>query len=169
MRTTLKISADLLAGVRADLARPHAHAFERVGFITAGACWQTDGTLLLIAARYAVVNDDHYEKNSKVGAQIGAGAFREVLQQAYSASHSVLHVHTHGRSGLPAFGHTDLISGSQFVPSFFSTVPAMPHGMLVLSDTHATGLVWRQANRRPDYLSRIVEVGASLKNIGGKQ
>lgn len=167
MKTTLKIPAPLLQTVRTDLARRHAFAYERVGFMTAGACWQTDGTLLLVAAGYASVEDEHYEQNTRVGAAIGASAFRSALQTAYASGKALLHVHSHGRQGLPSFSRVDLTSGSQFVPSFFSTIPKMPHGMLVLSDTHATGLVWHRADERPVYFSRIVEVGASLKTIGG--
>jgi hypothetical protein len=168
MKATLKIPSSLLQEVRSDLARPHAHAHERVGFITAGACWQVDGTLLVLAADYASVEDDHYEHNPRVGAAIGARAFRSALQTAYTSGKALLHVHSHGRKGMPDFSRVDLASGLQFVPGFFSTISKVPHGMLVLSDTHATGLVWCNADQPPHYFSRIVEVGAFLKTIGGR-
>lgn len=168
MKMTLKITGTLLDGVRDDIARAHPYAYERVGFLTAGACYEADGSLLMLANGYVSVEDQDYEDNPLVGAAIGRAAFRKVLQIAHRSRSSVLHVHSHGRKGLPSFSKIDFASGVQFVPSFFSVISAMPHGMVVLSDTHATGLVWTQASAAPTYLSRIERVGASLKTIGGQ-
>lgn len=168
MTATLKITGALLDRVRDDLARPHPHAYERVGFLTAGACTAADGNLFVLANGYVGVDDDDYENNPRVGAAIGRTAFRKALEVAYRARSSLLHVHSHGRSGLPGFSRIDLASGVQFVPSFFSVIPTMPHGMVVLSDTHATGLVWSHAGAPPTYFSRIVRVGAFIKAIGGQ-
>ena len=168
MIATLKVTGALLDRVRDDLARPHSHAYERVGFFTAGACTAADGNLLMLANGYIGVDDDDYEINPRVGAAIGRTAFRKALEVAHRARSSLLHVHSHGRRGLPDFSRIDLASGVQFVPSFFSVIPAMPHGMVVLSDTHATGLVWSHAGAAPTYFSRIARVGTFIKTIGGR-
>lgn len=168
MMATLKITDALLDRVREDLARPHPHAYERVGFLTAGACTTADGNLLMLTNGYLSVDDDDYERNPRVGAAIGRAAFRKALEVAHRARSSLLHVHSHGRKGLPGFSKIDLFSGVQFVPSFFSVIPAMPHGMVVLSDTHATGLVWSGAGAAPTYFSHIARVGTFIKTIGGR-
>lgn len=168
MKTTFKITGALLDSVHDDLARAHPYAYERVGFLTAGACLEADGSLLMLANGYVAVEDHDYEDNPRVGAAIGRAAFRKALQVAHRSRSSVLHVHSHGRKGLPGFSKVDLASGVQFVPSFFSVIPAMPHGMVVLSDTHATGLVWTQAGAAPTYFSRIARVGVFIKTIGGQ-
>lgn len=169
MKSILKITGALLAHVRSDLDRGHEHAYERVGFLTAGACIASDGSLLLLVNGYVSVGDADYEHNPLVGAAIGRAAFRKALEVAHRSRSSVLHVHSHGRKGLPQFSKVDLASGLQFVPSFFSTIPAMPHGLVVLSDTHATGLVWPEAGAKPSYISRIVQVGSTVKTIGGQE
>lgn len=168
MMATLKINGALLDRVRADLARPHPHAYERVGFLTAGACTAAEGNLLVLTNGYVSVDDEDYEINPRVGAAIGRTAFRKALEVAHRTRSSLLHVHSHGRRGLPGFSKIDLVSGVQFVPSFFSVIPAMPHGMVVLSDTHATGLVWSNAAAAPTYFSRIARIGTFITTIGGR-
>lgn len=141
MKVVLKINGPLLDLVRLDLARPHPFAHERVGFLTAGAAAAPGGLMLLVRA-YMPVADEDYEAAPGVGARIGSDAMRKASQAAYRPVSSLLHVHTHGGRDLPGFSGVDLESGNKFVPGFFQSCPKMPHGLLVLSDNGATGLLW---------------------------
>lgn len=166
MRTRIKIPTDLLAEVRRDLHRPHAFAFERVGFLTAGVALVGPDELLLVAREYRPVADEDYVRDPTVGVKIGGHAMRKALEFAYQPRSALLHVHTHGGRGRPDFSGVDLRSGAEFVPGFFHTVPRMPHGILVLSDDSATGLIWFSENDGGTYAAEFVSVGAPYRKFG---
>jgi hypothetical protein len=77
---------------------------------------------------------------------------------------AVFHVHRHDHSGKPAFSPLDLRSSRQFVPGFFNVRRDLPHGVLVLSFDHATGLVWRSRNNTPTFIELIQVVGIPLRS-----
>jgi hypothetical protein len=158
VNVTLRLCSSVIEAVRADLARAHPHAWERVGFLSAGAS-AAPGELLLTVRGYLPVADEDYALAPGVGAEIGSEAFRKALQWAYRPRSALIHIHTHHGFGRPGFSGVDLRSGGQFVPSFFATTPRMPHGMIVLSDDDATGLVWLGDDRAPIPISAFTQVG----------
>lgn len=157
----LRIPAALLSAIRNDLTRVHVHAYERVGFLTAGCSVLEGGGLLLLARGYRPVDDADYVLNRQVGAMIGPDAMRKGLQEAYRSCSALIHVHMHEGAGVPRFSRLDLTEGQKFVPSFFNAVPRMPHGLVVLSKDSACGLLWSSPTRTPQYLDRISVVGVS--------
>ena len=162
MRATIKMSGVLIDAVRADLHRPHDFAYERIGFITAASAATPSG-LLLLARDYTPVADHDYEHAPAVGAQIGSDAIRKALQSAYRPQHALLHVHSHGGSGTPCFSGTDTRSAAEFVPSFFNAIPRCPHGILVLSNDAAAGLLWVDPEHSPVPVNRFIRVGAPYR------
>ena len=162
MIATLRTRTEQLRDMRKDLARPHPHAWERVGFIAAAATTVNRG-ILLLGRGYMPVADDDYIVDSGVGAAIGSDAFRKALQWAYRDKSTLLHVHAHHGSGRPAFSGVDLSSGSVFAPSFFTTVPRMPHGMIVLSDDSAYGLLWLAEDSAPIHIKDFGQIGSHYR------
>lgn len=167
MKTHIKIASPLLNAIRGDLRRGHPFAFERVGFLTAGASWTLAGDLVLLCRDYQSVADEDYERSSTVGAQVGSNAMRKALQAAYRHKSSILHIHTHGGKGRPAFSSVDLDSARDFVPGFFNALPQMPHGIVVLSNDSARCLLWAGPKDRPRYVDGFQQVGTPLINFGG--
>lgn len=168
MNIFIKITEGLLARVRADLHRQHPFALERVGFLTAGATRTADGDILLLCRSYHPVADEHYEASATVGAQIGSEAMRQAIEVAHPGRSSLLHIHTHGGRGVPTFSKTDLVSGAQFVPGFFNALPRTPHGLLILSNTSARGLVWTAKNATPQHVDGFTLVGRSVLKFGDR-
>jgi hypothetical protein len=168
MKARIKIPNAMLDEIRRDLHRPHPFAFERVGFITAGVAQAGPGQLLFLARAYRPVADDDYVPDPTVGVKIGSDAMRKGAQFAYQPRSALLHVHSHGGVGRPDFSGVDLTSGSEFVPGFFHSVPRMPHGMLVLSNDSATGLLWFGENETGTYATEFVGVGAPYRKFGGR-
>lgn len=148
--------------MQSDLSRPHAHASERVGFLTCGAASGPDGQLLVLEAAWHPVDDADYLVDHTVGAHIGPGAFRKILQLAYSKPVAILHVHRHDHLGLPWFSRVDLDSLHNFVPDFWNVRPELPHGALVLSLDAAAGLIWLPHAPAPIRFGRIDKVGVPL-------
>ncbi|GLR56821.1 hypothetical protein [Rhizobium indigoferae] len=157
MKVAVKINGLLLDQVRRDLARPHFFAHERVGFLTAGAAASPDGLMLLVRG-YIPVGDEDYEVAPNVGARIGSNAMRKAAQAAYRPASTLLHVHTHGGRGYPRFSGVDLESARTFVPGFFQSCPKMPHGLLVLSNDAATGILWLDPRKRPIPIDRFIRI-----------
>lgn len=168
MSIYVKFTDQLVDQARNDLVRPHAFAWERVGFFTAGATVSPSGDLILLCRRYISVADEDYEANEDVGAQIGPEAMRKAAELAYNTKSALLHVHMHEGTGRPEFSRTDAMSGFEFVPGFFNVLPKMPHGLIVLNQTGARGLIWIAKDRDPLYVNDFLQVGAQLKRIGGK-
>jgi len=166
MKVSLKINGPLLDEIRRDLARPHGFAHERVGFLTAGAVG-VGADLALLVRDYQPVADDDYEFDPRVGAKIGSNAMRKAVQSAYRPAAALLHVHTHGGRGQPAFSRVDLESAVEFVPGFFETTPRMPHGLLVLSDDSARGLLWVDSKSAPLDVDLFLRNDAPLKRTWG--
>ena len=166
MKFTFKATPALFARVRQDLARPHAFAHERVGFVYAGCARAAGDTIVVTARDYLPVDDEDYVRNPNVGAMVGSGAMRKGLQRAYGTRSALFHIHTHGGRGTPQFSKVDLDDAQNFVPSFFNVVPAMPHGLIVLSNDSARGRVWVAPEKPPIYVHRFVAVGAPLVRYG---
>lgn len=166
MTVRLKIDGRLLDDARQDLRRPHAFAHERVGFFTAGAA-DLSGRLLLTVRDYMPVSDEDYEIDRKVGAKIGSAAMRKAVQSAYRPPAALLHVHTHGGRGKPAFSGVDLNSAKNFVPGFFETTPRMPHGLLVLSNDSVHGILWLANDRPPVIIDEFQRIDAPLQREWG--
>lgn len=91
---------------------------------------------------------------------------RKATQFAYQDRSALLHIHSHGGIGRPEFSGIDLHSGAEFVPGFFHSVPRMPHGMLVLSQNSATGLLWLGSDQSGGYVADFVRVGAPYRKFG---
>lgn len=168
MKTQIKIASQLLNTVRTDLYRPHPFALERVGFLTAGARWTGDGGLVLLCRDYQPVADEDYERSDSVGARIGSSAMRKALQAAYQHKSAILHIHSHGGLGRPEFSSVDLESAKDFVPGFFNALPQMPHGIVVLSNNSACGLLWEGPKDQAHYVDGFKQAGAPLINLGAE-
>ena len=168
MKARIKIPNVMLDEALRDLHRPHAFAHERVGFMTAGVAQAGPGQLLFLARAYRPVADEDYVPDPSVGVKIGSDAMRKAAQFAYQPRSALLHIHSHGGFGRPDFSGVDLKSGREFVPGFFHSVPRMPHGMLVLSNDSATGLLWFGPEGSEAYATEFVGVGAPYRKFGAR-
>jgi hypothetical protein len=99
---------------------------------------------------------------------LGAGAFRRVLQIAYNAPVSILHVHRHEHRGRPEFSTIDLSEAQRYMPDFWKVRPGLPHGVVVLSHDSASGLIWMPESRLQVPLGRIAVSGKYYREIASK-
>ena len=82
MRVRFKITTGLLASIRADISRPHAFAYERVGFVSAAVAWSAWGVLILAQEHHPVADED-YVPDPSVGAMMGPEAIRKAMEWAF--------------------------------------------------------------------------------------
>ena len=165
MRVRFKITTGLLASIRADLGRPHAFAYERVGFVSATVAWSAWGVLILAQEHHPVADED-YVPDPSVGAMMGPEAIRKAMELAFMKRVCVFHVHSHGDRGIPRFSGVDLRESAKFVPDFLKVAPEMIHGSIVLSDDAAAGRFWVSGNSEPEDVNEFVEVGAPMRRWG---
>lgn len=161
MNIRFKITRDLLTTIRADLARPHPFAHERVGFIAAGLAAAHDD-LLILARAYRPLADDDYLRDASVGAMMGPHAIRRARQWAMDERVAMFHVHTHGGYGIPRFSGVDTRENAKFIPNFISIAPQCVHGAIVLSHTAAYGQVWLGRAGPQPFIPAFTEVGTPL-------
>ena len=162
MTIVCRMTRDFASGMREDLMRQHAHAYERVAFISARAAELDDG-LLLLACEYHPVADEDYVLDPTVGAMMSETAVRKAMQIAWRSKCSMIHVHLHDHKGMPGFGRLDLEENGRFMPDFFNVQPLLPHAAIVLSHNASAGLIWTERGRRPLAFDEIVEVGHPIR------
>jgi hypothetical protein len=108
------------------------------------------------------VADEDYERSMTMGALVGSGGFRKVLQYSYANDVSIFHVHRHEHGGRPMFSAIDVRESAKFVLDFFKVRPQRPHGTLVLSHDSIYGNVWRTAKSKPQPIDRFTILGHHL-------
>lgn len=167
MKLEFRMHSVMQKAIRADLARRHLFAAERVGFLLIGAARRRDESVALLARRYMPVDDDDYVRARGYGALIGKAAFRKAFQEARKTRSGLFHVHEHGGKGVPKFSGLDLRESDKFAPIFFNAVPQMPHGVIVFSKDTATGLVWTDRQRPPTPLTCFQRVDGGIAEFGG--
>lgn len=164
VRVLFKIPYSLLKLIREDLVRPHAFAFERVGFLSCRMAHLKPSGLILLACEYLPVANEDYVNNSTVGAMMGADAIRKALQFALNDV-GMFHVHMHDHFGTPRPSKVDLNETAKFVPDFWHVRPEMAHGALILSRDSISGRCWFPGRRKPISISKLTIVGPRLASL----
>jgi hypothetical protein len=136
MNLTLRIPQSVLSVARQDLSRQHPFAYERIGFFR---CRPTARPDLVVITGYDDVPDEHYVRDTKVGACIGSLAIQAAMQRILTHSVGQIHVHQHEHKGVPGPSFTDSENQPKLVTSFRYVDPNLPHGFVILSHTHAWG------------------------------
>lgn len=167
MTFALRIPSVIQRLIKVDLARRHAFAAERVGFLFVGAAWRGREKIALFTRRYVPVDDEDYVDAPGYGAMIGKGAFRKAFQEARRTRSGLFHVHEHGGRDVPSFSGIDLRESGKFALTFFNAVPQMPHGVILFSADRATGLAWIDRNLAPTPLRQFQRIDSGIAAFGG--
>lgn len=166
MRAQLRITRQLLDGMRSDLLRPHRFAAERVGILYCRFSRLPKNVLSILAFRYHAIPDDQYINDPRFGAVIGSDAFRDVIQSVHDEEVGAFHVHLHWGIGVPRPSVPDLEETAVFVPDFFHGRQSVPHGALILSEDSLSGRVWLKESGEPLPIGEVRIVGAPMQRIG---
>lgn len=159
MQLTLRIPKQVLDLARQDLARPHAFAFERVGFFR---CRPTTQAGLVTASGYDAIPDSDYVTDSTAGACIGATAIQTALQRILTHQVGQIHVHWHEHDGPTGPSGTDLRDQPRLVQSFQNVDEKLPHGIVILSNTHAWGVMLLPGTKKFQEIKKISVVSGGI-------
>ena len=145
--------------IRADLARPHPLAAERIGFEYGTLSEGGEGTQLIVLKDYRPVPDDRYLDDPRCGARIDSQAIRGAMQHALDSVAGAFHVHLHDWPGIPRFSQFDRKELPRLIPSFQALRPSSAHGLLLLSRDQWTAEVWLPGRNEGIVADRIQVIG----------
>jgi len=160
-----RIPQQLYLRVRADLARRHEFAAERVGFLSARLGNRAGEERLLLFSDYHSVPDDQYIDDPRSGARIDGIAIREGMQRVLDTGDGLFHVHHHAHRGKPGFSWMDRNETPRIVSSLQVAGPDQAHGMVLLSDDFCIAHIWLPQSDQPVVASRVTVVGYPLQSF----
>lgn len=159
MKVRLRILRGLYESVRQDLARHHAVAFGRVGFVSARLGNRGTDEPLVFLTKYQPVADENYIDDPHSGARINSAAIREAMQYVLDSGTGLFHVHCHNHQGKPGFSPMDLDETPRIVSSLRVARPDQTHGMLLMSNDHCIAHVWMPGRDESTVADRVTVVG----------
>ena len=162
-----KIADDLLISIRADLARPHSYAAERVGFLSVRQV-RLGAIILLLATAYYPVPDEQYIDDPYSGARINSEAIRGAMQLALDTGEGIFHIHPHLGSNTPRFSSMDRRETPPIIKSLQVVSPESTHGMIVINNKKLSGLVQTPNEDTLIPINKTVVVGFPTKIINEK-
>lgn len=118
--------------------RTGPHEYVAFGLVS-HACLRGRDTLLL--RRVVPLAEAAYRADSRHGATWGGMAMVPVIEQAMNEGLGIVIFHAHLHRGPPSFSSVDRASAERLLPLFQQRVPTRPHGSVVLSHTHASGII----------------------------
>jgi hypothetical protein len=163
MKVEIRLTGSLHREILQDLARPHAFAAERVGFVFGRGGSLVEGGKLALLNRYHAIPDDQYVEDETVGARIGPDAITWAMQAVYhgrSAREGLFHIHVHAHKGEPRMSRVDSREIPKLMPGFQSVGREAVHGVIILSLDHGAGWVWLPRRKE--------SVAADMISVSGK-
>lgn len=167
MTWKMRVTSSFLERIRADLARSHAFAAERIGFTLCRLGSLDGGESLILPFEYQPVPDHQYLRDTTVGARINGDAIRTGMAAALAGDTCVLHTHMHEHVGRPRFSEVDLANYPALVRALQAAGPHAPHGALLLSEDSADCLLWRPGSSAPESGGQLTIVGRPMSFLSG--
>ena len=165
MRIEIKLTGNLYNEIVQDLARPHAFAAERLGFVFGRMGTLSDKGFAVLLNRYHSIPDSQYLEDLTVGARIGSEAITWAMQAIYygrPTHEGIFLIHVHGHKGETGMSEVDSREQSKLIPGFQSVGRASAHGIIILSLNHGSSWVWLPTYKEPRRADCISVIGAPV-------
>lgn len=157
MNVKVRIQRSLLDEVRADLARPHPIAAERVGFLF-GQLADANGPLVLLTD-YEPLADERYIDDPYAGARIDSQAIRGAMQSVLDRKQGAFHVHMHQWSGYPVMSYMDAEEIPRVVTGLRRVGPTLANGIVLLHEVECAAWVWLPGEENAAEAASVSVVG----------
>jgi hypothetical protein len=139
--------------------RSGSHEFVVFGLVSHST---RGGSPVLLLRDLIPLRESDYIPNVEHGASWRGSAMFPIMEAAMERELGIVIFHAHDHAGLPGLSRDDLQSADKLVPIFRKRVVTRPHGTIVLSRTHAAGLVWFPNSRKPKALRRVRFLGSAI-------
>ena len=167
MKIEMRLTRELYEQILNDLLRPHSHAAERIGFLSAKTGSLGDKGMLIIFTKYLAVPDRNYLNDPDVGARIDGAAIRTVMQRILDTKEGAFHVHIHQHllNGYLGFSRTDTKDLPRLINSFKVVGPNSAHGAILFGEGKCTSLTWLPNHNKPLSASKLLILGYPMDFI----
>ncbi|MBA3239767.1 MAG: hypothetical protein H0T60_00890 [Acidobacteria bacterium] len=162
MNIIVRLTRALYEHALEDLRRPHAHAYERVGFASTKTANLAGGGLLVLVTEYHPLPDERYIEDRSVGARIDSDAIRGAMQRVLDTGRGAFHIHLHDLPGRTNFSGPDREGIPPVVDALRVAGPREAHGMIVFGHQHARAEVWAPGAAAAAVADRVTVVGRPL-------
>jgi hypothetical protein len=162
----LRIPFGLGETLQEQIYRPGQHEYVVFGLVSHST---RRGSTLLFVRQLIPLRESDYVPNAAHGAMWRGSAMFPLMEAAMERGLGIVIFHAHDHAGLPGLSHDDLQSADKLIPMFQKRVPTRPHGTVVVSRTHASGLVWLPGVRTPQSLTGIRWFGSAIANFDCRQ
>ncbi len=161
----VKMTGFLYKALKADLARPHPFAAERVGFVFGKLGALSGDSKTVILTRYHSIPDDQYEEDDTVGARIGSEAMKTAMQavfQGRTSGEGIFHIHIHDHPGPTGMSRVDTHGLPPMLPGFQAMGRSAAHGIIILSRDHGSGWVRLPGDEEAIRAATIAVIGSPV-------
>ena len=134
LRVPLSLGEALLNAV----FRPGRHEYVALGLVSHAALGGRD---VLFLRHLFDLPESAYRESAAHGAAWSGAAMVPAITLAVEETLGIIILHAHPHKGPPTLSEDDRRSAGRLVPMFRARVPWRPHGSVVLSRTHAAGLI----------------------------
>lgn len=134
----LRIPLGLGESLMETVFRPGRHEYVALGLVASATL---AGREVLLLRRVFTLREEAYLHTPGHGGAWRGAAMVPAIEAAVDEGLGLVVFHAHPHEGPPRFSGDDRGSAARLLPMFEARVPARPHGSIVLSRTHATGLI----------------------------
>ena len=163
MRIKVRMPRRLSDEVRADLARPHPFAAERVGFLFGRVVSAGRGNYVVLMTAYEPLADDRYIDDPSSGARIDSQAIRGAMQGVLDRQEGAFHVHLHEWPGTPHPSPMDSEEIPLIVNGLRNAGPDLAHGIILFSIDEYAAWVWLPGSKHSSRAQASSVVGHPLE------
>lgn len=142
-----------------QIYRQGSHEYVAFGLVSHS---MRGGSPVLLLRDLIPLRESDYIPNHEHGASWRGSAMFPVMEAAMERELGIVIFHAHDHAGIPSLSRDDLRSADKLIPMFRKRVVARPHGTIVLSRTHAAGLVWFPDLRRPQSVHKVRFFGSAI-------
>jgi len=134
---------------------------EQVAFGLVSHATQGQRTILFLRELIPLRETDYVPSTSHGAVWRGSAMF-PIMARAMEGQLGIVVIHAHDHAGQPRLSGDDLHSAEELVPMFRNRVLGRPHGTVVVSRTHASGLIWLPEAHKPRKLTNVRWFGSSV-------
>jgi hypothetical protein len=146
--TNVEIRVPLGQGelLRDTVYREGLHEYVAFGLVSHA---RNNGHTTLLLRHVIPLHENQYLSTFQHGAAWGGAAMVPIIGQAVDEGLGIVLFHAHLHNGPPKLSRDDIASAERLLPMFRQRVPTRPHGSVVLSRSHADGIVYLPGESKP--------------------
>ena len=157
----LRVPLGLGETLQDTVYREGSHEYVAFGLVSHAYLGGRD-TLLL--RRVLPLAEAAYRNDPQHGAAWSGIAIVPVIEEAMGEGLGIVIFHAHSHRGPPSLSGDDRASADRLLPMFQQRVPTRPHGSVVLSRTHASGIILMPGETQPRTGVAVRWYGAAITN-----